>query len=162
MKSPGVDTQMKTETRVIRQARWEDCVPVVAIENVANPHHPWPRMWFERELTREYSRFLVSEQGKAGIVGYCLWWQTPLAAEITNIATHPDYRRQGIASELIQRVVASSLRMGSPHLDLETRRDNVTALALYRRLGFDEVGLRPRYYRDGTDAVLMRLMLNSQ
>lgn len=71
---------------------------------------------------------------------------------VTNVATMPKYRRQGIARALIQEVLRNHMEF----LTLEVRESNIPAINLYSSLGFVEVGKRPRFYREPTeDAILM-------
>lgn len=71
---------------------------------------------------------------------------------VTNVATMPKYRRQGIARALINEVLKNEMEF----LTLEVRESNTPAINLYSSLGFVEVGKRPRFYREPTeDAILM-------
>jgi ribosomal-protein-alanine N-acetyltransferase len=77
-------------------------------------------------------------------------------AHIGSLAVHPDYRRLGIARALLVRSLAAAAGRGATQATLEVRRSNLAAQALYRRFGFEVVGMRPRYYRDNQeDALLM-------
>ena len=74
-----------------------------------------------------------------------------------NIAVHPDYRRQGIAEKLVLSLVDALKAKGNYCLTLEVRASNEPAKALYEKLGFTQVGLRPRYYRNlREDACILR------
>ncbi|HET8604456.1 MAG TPA: ribosomal protein S18-alanine N-acetyltransferase [Marmoricola sp.] len=80
-------------------------------------------------------------------------------AELQQIAVDPACRRRGIASALVAAVVERASGEGCDRLLLEVREDNAGALALYADRGFVEVDRRPRYYRDGAAAVVLRLPL---
>jgi ribosomal-protein-alanine N-acetyltransferase len=80
-------------------------------------------------------------------------------AELQRIAVDPACRRQGIASALLAAVVEAA-GSGCDRLLLEVRSDNAGALAFYAARGFAEVDRRPRYYRDGATAVVLRLPLD--
>jgi ribosomal-protein-alanine N-acetyltransferase len=74
-----------------------------------------------------------------------------------NVAVHPDFRRQGIAEELVNTLVDNLKKMGSRCLTLEVRASNDPAIALYQKLGFVQVGRRPNYYRNPKeDALILR------
>ena len=76
--------------------------------------------------------------------------------EILNLATHPDFRRRGLARRLLGAVLQLVENMGIKREYLEVRVSNLPALALYESFGFVKTGLRKRYYSDtGEDAVLM-------
>jgi len=86
-------------------------------------------------------------------VGHLIYAHVIDELEILTIAVDDDHRRQGIARKLIERASAlTSARV----MHLEVRQSNKPAIALYRGLGFLEVGRRPAYYRCGEDALVMR------
>ena len=74
-----------------------------------------------------------------------------------NIATHPDYRRKGIGTALINALVDRLAKQGSHSLMLEVRTSNNSAISVYQKLGFFEVGRRKNYYRNPKeDALILR------
>ncbi len=77
-------------------------------------------------------------------------------AELQRIAVDPAHRRTGLASELLDAVVAAAREGGADRLLLEVREDNAGAIAFYAARDFVEVDRRRRYYRDGATAVVMR------
>ena len=80
-------------------------------------------------------------------------------AELQRIAVRPAARRRGHASALLEAVVERAIAGRADRLLLEVREANADALAFYAASGFVEVDRRPRYYRDGTTAVVMRRQL---
>lgn len=84
-------------------------------------------------------------------------------AEILTIATHPRFRRKGIARKLLGAISGELSLQGVVSLFLEVSRSNLAALTMYRSLGFSEAGLRPAYYQadNGSreDAIIMRKTL---
>ena len=71
------------------------------------------------------------------------------------IAVHPDHQGQGIGTALLRALLARADELQAPVV-LEVRTDNDTAIALYERHGFEQVGLRRRYYQpSGADAYTM-------
>ena len=71
-------------------------------------------------------------------------------------ASHPDARRQGHGSRLLEHVIAFATRHKCRYVTLEVRRSNAGAIALYESFGFRAAGLRRRYYQDnGEDALIM-------
>ena len=77
-------------------------------------------------------------------------------AELQRIAVAADHRRAGVASALLDEVLALAAAGGADRLLLEVREDNADALAFYAARGFVEVDRRRRYYRDGATAVVLR------
>ena len=118
---------------------------------------PWSVNSVRYELTNPLSFWLVAEEdGKvAGYVGS----QTVLGeADMMNLAVHPDFRMQGIATELVERLVAALRENGVYCLMLEVRVSNFQAIALYTKLGFVQIGKRPNYYsHPKEDALILRL-----
>lgn len=86
--------------------------------------------------------------------GFCSWRQsTPDEAEILNLAVDPAWRRRGVASALLNEVARRALGT----IFLEVAEPNAAAIALYRKLGWREAGVRPGYYNHGTvNAVVMK------
>ena len=117
---------------------------------------PWSVNSIVYELTNPLSLWLVAEE--AGIVvGYVGSQSVMDEADMMNIAVHPEYRRRGIAQELVHRLVTALRQKEVRRLTLEVRASNEPAKALYSGLGFEQVGRRPNYYRNPReDALILR------
>jgi len=89
------------------------------------------------------------------VVGHAVASAAGEDAELQRIAVAPAYRRRGLASELLAAVEARAAADGATRLLLEVREDNTTAAAFYESRGFEEVGRRRDYYRDGAAAVVL-------
>ena len=116
---------------------------------------PWPRSTFEAELLREWARLdVVRSDGR--IVGFCNYWIVSTEVHVLAIATHADLRGRGIATALLDHVLAAGRDAGCLLATLEVRRSNRAAIALYERAGFKLTHVRARYYQDdGEDALVM-------
>jgi ribosomal-protein-alanine N-acetyltransferase len=79
--------------------------------------------------------------------------------DLQRIAVHPGHQRQGLARLLLDAAVAAGKAARADRMLLEVSAANSAALAFYATAGFVEIDRRRRYYRDGTDAVVMRLPL---
>ncbi|MDI6910096.1 ribosomal protein S18-alanine N-acetyltransferase [Nocardioides sp.] len=102
--------------------------------------------------------YLVAEvDGR--VVGHAVTSVVEDVAELQRIAVGAEHRRRGLASALLDEVVATARAGGADRLLLEVREDNAGALAFYAARGFVEVDRRRRYYRDGATAVVLRLGL---
>ncbi len=99
--------------------------------------------------------YLVAEVG-GEVVGHAVTSSAGDIAELQRIAVSPAHRRHGIAASLLAGVVDAARRTVADRLLLEVREDNRGALAFYAGQGFVEIDRRPRYYSDGTTAVVMR------
>ena len=90
----------------------------------------------------------------AAPAGFCAWRQTlPDEAELLNVAVDPDYRRRGIGSRLMETLLGAA-RGG---IFLEVAESNTRAIALYRKFGWMEAGIRVGYYNQGKiNAIVMK------
>lgn len=142
---------------VIRKMTLDD-VPAVVDLDQKSFSLPWPERSFRFELTdNPASRCWVAElDGKT--VGMIVVWLIVDEAHVATIATHPDFRRKGIAKRLLSHALLKLMEQGARSSFLEVRESNLAAQALYREFGYEETGRRPRYYKDNDeDAILMNL-----
>ena len=117
---------------------------------------PWSENSVASELNNPLSLWLVALDG-ATVAGYVGSQSVLDGADMMNIAVHPDYRRRGIARELVTGLADALAEKGVKSLALEVRQSNAPAIALYEQLGFQQVGLRPNYYRNPREnALIMR------
>ena len=129
---------------------------VAQLEIICFGTEAWSEKSIASELENELSRWFVAENDGtvAGYVGS----QTVMdETDMMNVAVHPDYRRQGIAEELVTALIRALKEQASRCLTLEVRASNEPAKALYEKLGFAQVGLRKNYYRNPReDALILR------
>ena len=74
---------------------------------------------------------------------------------IDNVAVFPAWRRRGVATRLLGRLCAHARREKLQFLTLEVREGNLPAIAFYQKLGFAQVGRRPRFYDDPQEDALL-------
>jgi [ribosomal protein S18]-alanine N-acetyltransferase len=116
---------------------------------------PWSREAFYNEIEQNHlSTYLVVEDGER-IAGYCGVWLVVDEAHITNVAVLPDYRGQGVGEALMQRIMDISKEVGARVMTLEVRVSNEAAKGLYRKMGFQDGGIRKRYYSDNQEDALV-------
>ena len=118
--------------------------------------NPWSENSIASELENKLAFWLVAMEGET-VAGY-IGSQTVMdETDMMNVAVHPDHRRKGIAEELVNTLVENLKKMGSHRLTLEVRASNASAIALYEKLGFSEIGRRKNYYRNPReDALILR------
>ena len=118
---------------------------------------PWTRDMLKEELDNACAAFLVAEDaGK--VVGYAGLQVVLNEGYIANVAVDPAYRRQGIATKLIQVYIDFARANRLAFLTLEVRPSNTAAIILYGRLGFRSVGRRKNYYEHPKeDCIIMTL-----
>ena len=129
----------------------------------------WPRQMFLDELARPKTRrYIVAEvpatsgdgsAGQARTVGYAGLMCVPPVGDIQTIGVLPEFEGRGIARAMLVELVEEARRRGARDMMLEVSSTNPRAQALYRRFGFEHIHTRRRYYRDGSDGLVMRLPL---
>jgi ribosomal-protein-alanine N-acetyltransferase len=98
--------------------------------------------------------------GRGHIAGYIVARETAGELHINNVAIREEYRRQGIGSALLRRILEDGKRLGATKAFLEVRAGNFAARALYERCGFSPIARRPNYYSDPReDALVMCFLL---
>jgi [ribosomal protein S18]-alanine N-acetyltransferase len=143
---------------------------------------PWPTAAFVRELAADHNHYVAArisadngdplrpafsrahDRRDDTLIGYGgisrLGRTPPFEYEIHTIGVDPAYQGRGVGRRMLDELLKIAAG-GVVHL--EVRTDNATAIALYRSVGFTEVGLRRRYYRvSGADAYTMRREALSQ
>ena len=139
----------------------EDLEGVFEVEKTAFPI-PWPISSFEEELRNILATYLIAKQnGK--VVGYIGLWFIMDECHITNVAVHSDYRKQKIATALVERMLELCKEHVITYVTLEVRKNNIPAQCLYKKFGFRKEAVRKEYYKnpDNTreDAIIMSLEL---
>ncbi|MBE7044290.1 MAG: ribosomal-protein-alanine N-acetyltransferase [Ruminococcaceae bacterium] len=118
---------------------------------------PWSEKSFSDEAKNEIAvYYLAKDAGKT--VGYCGYWQVADEGDITNIAVHPDYRRQGIAKKLLETVIKCAKKQALVLMTLEVRKSNQAAISLYEKYGFRQIGMRKNYYTNPREDALIMTM----
>jgi ribosomal-protein-alanine N-acetyltransferase len=133
-------------------------VPAVSTLDQISFSLPWPERSFRFEVAdNPASRCWVAEvDGR--IVGMIVAWLFVDEVHIATIATHPDFRRQGIAQKLLTHTLRYTMNEGALTSFLEVRESNLAAQEMYRKFGYENSGRRKRYYKDNDeDAILMTL-----
>ncbi len=129
---------------------------------------PWTRHMYLSDLTgNRLATYLVLRcpaelrarrgQGEVlpSLLAYGGFWLFVDEAHIATIASHPEWRGHGLARWLMLALLDEALRRGAVRSTLEVRVGNTAARRLYERLGYEVVGERICYYRDGEDALIM-------
>ena len=108
---------------------------------------PWSRKMLAEELENQCAAFLVAEDSVSGrVLGYAGLMVVADEGYITNVAVFPEYRRQGIAAQILQVFLQFAAANHLAFLTLEVRPSNAAAIALYQGFGFQEAGRRKNYY----------------
>lgn len=138
-----------------------DIDEVWALECSVFPH-PWSRNNFVDSLASGYDCWTVRD-ADGSLVGYYLLMYALDEAHLLDVAVAGARQGQGLGRQLLERVGARARSQGMASIFLEVRPSNERALAVYRRFGYEQIGLRKGYYPASAagreDAIVMRLAL---
>ena len=147
----------------VRPADVADVGAVVMLEERLFGADAWSVESVEEELTGAGRLALVGCVDH-DVVGYVVTMEAGDAVDLLRIGVDPDWRRRGIAGVLLDLVLDHAREASVPPeaVMLEVSDANEGALAFYAAAGFTEIARRRAYYRDGTDAVVLRLPLTTE
>lgn len=132
----------------------KDITSVVEIEEEAFPV-PWTQEIFEHEMNgNNYAHYVVAVEDDV-VIGHCGMWIVLDECHITNVAVRKRLRGHGIGEGLMQEAVKLCKEMNVRLMTLEVRVGNQTAQNLYRKLGFQDGGIRKNYYSDDREDALV-------
>ena len=142
----------------VRRATIEDAKEIFAIEMDCFSV-PWSLDSIEAELINQEKKLYYVIEDTEGVVGYAGVWLVYDEGQITNIAIRPSARRQGFGATLTRALIEECFKRGMHEIFLEVRISNLSALSLYRQLGFTVKGMRKNYYSEPKeDAYIMSLI----
>jgi [ribosomal protein S18]-alanine N-acetyltransferase len=137
----------------------EDVDVIMPLERVAFAD-PWTRRMYLSDLAdNPLATYRVIRPGDGGslppILGWGGFWLLIDEAHIATVASHPEYRGCGLGQMLVVALLDKAQERGAAVATLEVRVSNLSAQKLYDKLGFEVVGARRKYYRDGEDGLIM-------
>lgn len=145
---------MMKELKIVTACK-EHINDIVIIENLSFKI-PWSRESITDEIIHNNAAIYYSVVMDDRTVGYAGMWQILDEGHITNIAVHPEFRKSGIGSMLMEALLKKAAECEITALTLEVRKSNYNAQALYRKYGFEDGGTRKAYYADNReDAIIM-------
>ena len=148
---------------ILREMRWWDIPPVLELERELFPDDAWSTGMFWSELAdsrhpRATRWYTVAEEPDGRVAGYAGLMAVAGEGDVQTIAVAERHWGSGLGARLLTRLVAQAVRADCAGMLLEVRVDNDRAQRLYRRFGFEPIGVRRKYYQpSGTDALVMRL-----
>jgi ribosomal-protein-alanine N-acetyltransferase len=117
---------------------------------------PWTRDAFVQEMTTNlHAYYLVAEDQSQQIVGFCGMWLVMDESHITNVAVTEQVKGQGIGEGLMREAIRVAKEHGAVLMTLEVRVSNTIAQNLYRKLDFQNGGIRKGYYSDNLEDALV-------
>lgn len=139
----------------IRAMQWWDIAAVAAIDAEVFGATAWPVETFWSELAGDDREYVVAGDPP---IAYAGLWLNPPDADLQTIAVAPTAQGGGLGAALLEHVLDRARAASCRRVHLEVKAGN-PAQRLYERFGFQVVRVRPRYYPDFTDAVVMGLDL---
>ena len=113
----------------------------------------WTPNVLKSELESELSKYVVAKEDEE-IVGFAGIIILPDDVEITNIVTKKSERKKGIGKLLLDKLIQMAFEL-KKDISLEVNEINIPAINLYKKTGFEEVGLRKKYYNGINNAIIM-------
>lgn len=142
----------------IRRADVSDSAKIAALHNECLLGTPWSENLYKEELSDAAKHYFIAESD-GGFVGFAGFAQILDEAHIMNVAVSLAARRQGVASMLLEQLIKCAAKCGATVATLEVRISNKPAIALYEKLGFASLGVRPNYYDGCEGAEIMELRI---
>jgi ribosomal-protein-alanine N-acetyltransferase len=142
-----------------RPMQLNDLDAIMAIEPYIYPY-PWTRGNFSDSLNSGYSASVLLRNEV--IIGYALVMMVLDEAHLLNLSVAKAYQKQGLGRILLEHMIQIAKNNQAANMFLEVRPSNISAIALYENMGFNEMAIRRGYYpaKNGReDAVLMGLAL---
>jgi len=151
-----IETKKRLHKVLFEKMKMEHIDQIITIEKEAFPS-PWSKSAFEYEIQyNDFAHYFVALGDVQKVIGYAGMWVILDEGHITNVATHNEYRGIGLGFSLMLELCKRAILLSVNKLTLEVRPSNVQAIALYRKVGFVEKGVRKKYYSDTQeDAIIM-------
>ncbi|AWZ49288.1 ribosomal protein S18-alanine N-acetyltransferase [Hathewaya limosa] len=117
---------------------------------------PWSINSLEDEFSNNFSHYITCKDSTGKILGFGGIWIIHGEGQITNIAVHPNFRRNGIASRILEELKTLCQKENCNAITLEVRSSNIPAQTLYIKEGFKNEGIRKNFYSNPKeDALIM-------
>lgn len=151
-----------SQSVLIREMKESDLEEILEIEKKSFAD-PWSRKLFKETLSFPHSVNFVLRESTGALLGYINFYLIGEEAHMLNLAIHPDFRKKGVATHLLNYAIDFLKRSKAANFFLEVREGNRDAIALYRKFGFQMIGRRKRYYVEtNEDALVMHLASGSE
>lgn len=145
-------TAVLTSLRPVTAA---DLPALVALERACFPSDAWDETSLRAELDAPGRHLRGATDDAGAVVGYAATLVAGDVADLLRIATAPAVRRSGVATALLDDALDHARTAGAVRMLLEVSDAN-PAVAFYAARGFEQIDLRPRYYRDGSAALVLQ------
>jgi ribosomal-protein-alanine N-acetyltransferase len=127
-----------------------DLPEILAIEE-ASFGDPWTKDEFIQVLSQSNRKGHTAHRDDGTVIGFCIYEFSKVDLTILNLAVHPDFRRLGVATQLMARI-GKKMKVERPHLHVDVSERNLVGHLFLRSLGFKAVKVLREHYDDGADA----------
>tara|TARA_B100000965_G_scaffold16747_1_gene12615 strand:- start:17 stop:439 length:423 start_codon:yes stop_codon:yes gene_type:complete len=123
----------------------------------------WSKSQWERELNESKRICLGAIDLKSKkLLGLCSAWLVMDELQITSLAVHPTHQRKGLGKSLLNEIITRSNTFRTNHIHLEVKETNEPAKAFYKSMGFKIEGKRLNFYKDGSNALILKKHLHNK
>ncbi len=150
---------MNAVLTTLRPVVADDLPALATLERACFAQEAWDETSLRAEIAGPGRHLRVATDAAGAVVGYVDVLVAGDVADLLRIATDPAVRRSGVATGLLDDAVAHAAATGADRMLLEVSDANAGAVAFYAARGFTQIDLRPRYYRDGSAALVLQRAL---
>ncbi len=143
----------------ITKATTKDIDSMYEIETLSY-EMPWPKEMFVLDYLFDGKAHYYVAKWMRKNIGFLGIWNENDKLHIVNIAVHPDYRKKGVGSKLMQFAIDLAKKLHKKEVYLEVRESNMIAQKMYKKFGFYISGRIEKYYTNGEDGLIMRKAIN--
>ena len=151
--------RFKKPTDVVLNDAAEEDIDKITILEAEGIKHPWSREEITDLIVNDKKRAVVARTSDGDVVGYCGASFVLDEGEIGNLCVSGKYRREGIATKIMDKLLSDLKVSGVTKVFLEVSSTNEPAIRLYEKVGFVKYGSRKDYYGAGDDALLLKIEL---
>ncbi len=149
-----------TPGMTFRPGTTDDAATLAALEDSLFGIDAWSHRLLEDSLAHAHNHVLVAVRGtdeSGPVVGYAITAMAGDVVDLLRIGVSAEHQRQGMARQLLDRMVLDARMQGADRMLLEVSSANTSARSFYAHAGFTQIDERTRYYADGSDALVLRL-----
>ncbi len=144
----------------LRLAKLSDSKALFQLENDCFTQDKMSFRSFQHLLKVDSAKFVVALVNGVLVASTLLFFRkNSKIARVYSLAVHPNSRKLGLASKLFDQIESVAKKYGKTELRLEVKEDNLPAIALYEKKGYNKFGKKPAYYEDGSNAILYKKSL---
>lgn len=142
---------------LIREMQNSDIESIMEIESTSFGKYHWSANSFENEISNSLGNYFVAINKETDeLVGYAGFWNILDEGHITTFAVKKEHRQKGIAKEIMFHLIEKGYAHEIKWFTLEVRASNLPAISFYTKFGFQNIGVREKYYQDNDeDALIM-------